>query len=214
MDGKWIAQELERVNKNQSDLARALDLLPSQVNKMIRGKRKITATEADAIKLFLQSAALPNSTLGDVIPAMGLAGALRPLEPPEGTVPVYWHRSGSDGMLHIEKRAIGVAPRAGHLRFSRHAFGLEIQADHMSPVYERRDVALINPDRAVVVGDDVLIVRSFEPLTQAPMEGYLCRLLAETADRWTVRHFTPAHDFTLPKAVWTTALHVAGKWSR
>ena len=54
MDGKWIAAELERAGKSQSDLARALNLIPSQVNKMIKGRRRITAAEGDAIRAFLQ----------------------------------------------------------------------------------------------------------------------------------------------------------------
>lgn len=218
MLGKWIEDELERTGKSQSDLARALGLHPSQVNKMIRGKRKITASEADGIKRFLQSsgaASSPNSTPSDVIPVPGdLAGAWRPWSLVEEAVPVYGHRAGADGMLHIEARKIGETPRVEPLKFSRYAFALEVQADHMDPVYARRDVVFINPDRAVIVGDDVLIVRAFDPAKAAPFEGFLCRLVSDFGLHWTVKHYSPAREFQLAKDEWPVALHVAGKWNR
>lgn len=143
-----------------------------------------------------------------------VSSGIRPIDFTGDAVPVFWHRVGEDGVLHFEKRPVNVVPRADYLRFSQYAFGLEVMHDSMSPAYERRDVAIINPDRPVVGGDDVLVVRGFEVKSEDPFEGVLCRLTSETATHWVCRQYNPARDFKLPKETWPRALHVAGKRSR
>ena len=139
---------------------------------------------------------------------------IRPIDFTGDAVPVFWHRVGEDGVLHIEKRPVNLVPRTDYLRFSQYAFGLEVMHDSMSPAYERRDIAIMNPDRPVVAGDDVLIVRGFEAKSEDPFEAVLCRLLNETATHWVCRQYNPARDFKLAKETWPRALHVAGKRSR
>ena len=220
MDGKWIAAELERAGKNQSELARALSLHPSQVNKMIKGRRRITASEGDAIRAFLHISrpgelpVLRTKTNRDDNVAGQFSVALQAVEVLGDAVPVFWNRAGNNGMLHIERRTVSVVPRTEYLRYSKYAFGLEVMSDFMAPVFERRDVLIINPDRAVVPGDDVLIVQGYELAGQGPFSGHLCRLLAETPDHWSVRQYTPAREFQLAKGEWPVALHITGKRSR
>ena len=143
-----------------------------------------------------------------------VASIIRPMDFTGDAVPVYAHRVGEDGVLHIEKRPVGLIPRADYLRFSQYAFGVEVMNDAMSPAFERRDIVIINPDRAVIPGDDVLVVRGFNATDDAAFEAVVCRLVAETASHWNVRQFHPARDFKLAKSDWPRALHVAGKQSR
>lgn len=117
-------------------------------------------------------------------------------------------------MLDIEKRPADVIRRPDFLRYSREAFGLECHGDQQSPAFERRDVVLINPDRAVAPGDDCLFVRGYSIGDKSPFQGILRRLLGETEKHWLVRQFNPPSDYKLSKADWPKALHVAGKKSR
>ncbi|MGU3495904.1 XRE family transcriptional regulator [Xanthobacteraceae bacterium A53D] len=50
---QWVADGLEASSASQSDLARALGVHPSIVNKITSGKRKVHAREIDAIAEFL-----------------------------------------------------------------------------------------------------------------------------------------------------------------
>lgn len=143
-----------------------------------------------------------------------IPGSIVPVDFAGEPVPIYWHRPGEDGVLHIERRPVGIIPRTDYLRYSKYAFGIECHGDQMAPVFERRDVVIINPDRPVVAGDDVVLVRGFEPKDDLPFEGILRRLLAESATHWLVRQYNPAKDYKLAKADWPKALHVAGKRSR
>lgn len=140
--------------------------------------------------------------------------ALSPVEFEGDPVPVYWHTVGEDGVLHIERRPIGMIPRMDYLRYSRFAFGIECYGDQMAPVFERRDIVIVNPDRPVVPGDDVVLVRNFNPKDVGPFEGILRRLLGETATHWVVRQYNPPKDYKLAKSDWPKALHVGGKKSR
>lgn len=129
-------------------------------------------------------------------------------------IPVWLGRPVGAGLLQIERRVVDMVPRSEFLRYALYSFGLEVMQDDMSPAFERRDVVVVNPDRAVQSGDDVLLVRGYEEKSTAPFEAVLRRLLKETADYWLVRQFTPAKDYKLLRTEWTRALHVAGKRSR
>ena len=118
------------------------------------------------------------------------------------------------GLLHIERRLVDVVPRSEFLRYAMFSFGIEVMQDDMSPAFERRDVVVLNPDRAVQPGDDVLVVRGYEEKSAAPFDAVLRRLLAETDTHWHVRQYSPAKDYKLAKSEWTRALHVAGKRAR
>ena len=117
-------------------------------------------------------------------------------------------------MLNIERRVVGAVPRSEYLRYAEYSFALEIMSDDMSPAFERRDVAVINPDRSVIPGDDVLLVKDYTEKGGDPFSGQLRRLVKETNTHWIVRQFNPAKEYKLAKEEWPRALHVAGKRSR
>ncbi len=165
----------------------------------------LNLSASDLLEVYTEVPTLKPQTLPPTIVPVDFAG-----EP----VPIYWHSVGEDGVMNIEKRPVSVIPRTDYLKYSKYAFGIECMGDQMSPVYERRDIVVINPDRAVVPGDDVVLVRHYEPKDAEPFEGILRRLLAETPTHWTVRQYNPPKDYKLAKADWPRALHVAGKRSR
>lgn len=53
IDTKWFEQQLERAGRNQSDLARHLNLHRSAVSRLLKGERKMQTDEVNAIASFL-----------------------------------------------------------------------------------------------------------------------------------------------------------------
>lgn len=177
---------------------------PSNKNRAKLGSL-LNLSASDLIGVYDQSSALK---------PQNISATVVPIEFQDNPVPIYGHTVGEGGVLHIERRVINMIPRTDYLRYSQYAFGIECMGDQMAPVFERRDVVIINPDRAVTQGDDVVLVRGFEPKSIEPFVGILRRLLVETDTHWAVRQYNPPKDYKLAKADWPRALHVAGKRSR
>lgn len=137
-----------------------------------------------------------------------------PFLPTDEAIPVWWNKQLGAGVLHIERRMVDAVPRFEFLKYAKFSFALEVVADEMAPLFERRDTVVVNPDRAVAPGDDVLLVKGYEEKSIAPFEAMLRRLIKETDTHWHVRQFRPAKDYKVSKDEWSRALHVAGKWSR
>jgi len=50
---KWLAEALERTGKTQAGLARALGITPPQVNRTVKGTRRLTAAELPLAERYL-----------------------------------------------------------------------------------------------------------------------------------------------------------------
>lgn len=234
----WLEKRLTEIGKNKAGAARAIGKPPQRIREINRGLRQIQQSEWEPLARFLewtvaelhaaalgpetdiqsapqgmQSAAARTTSRNITVPLQSAPGVL-PFRPVEESVPVWWNRHLGAGLLHIERRIVDVVPRSEFLRYAMYSFGIEVMQDDMSPAFERRDVVVLNPDRAVQAGDDVLLVKGYEEKSTAAFEAILRRLVGETDTHWTVRQYHPAKEYKLPKAEWTRALHVAGKRSR
>ena len=220
----WLVDRLTALGKNQAGLARALGTPPQRVREISKGLRRIQQDEWEPMAAYLEwtvsdihsaSAGMqsPPRDRNITVPLQSAPGVL-PFRPVEESVPVWWNRHLGAGVLHIERRIVDVVPRTEFLRYAMYSFGIEVMQDDMSPAFERRDVIVVNPDRAVQAGDDVLVVKGYGEKSAEPFDAVLRRLVKETDTHWHVRQFNPAKDYKLDKAEWTRALHVAGKRSR
>lgn len=223
----WLVDRLTAIGKNQAGLARALGIPQQRVREIAKGLRRIQENEWEPLAAYLEwTVSDIHSARGDVqkpppratgrnitVPLQSAPGVL-PFRPVEESVPVWWNRHLGAGLLHIERRVVDVVPRSEFLRYAMYSFGIEVMQDDMSPAFERRDVVVLNPDRAVQAGDDVLVVKGYGEKSVEPFEAVLRRLVAETETHWVVRQYHPAKDYKLAKSEWTRALHVAGKRSR
>jgi SOS-response transcriptional repressor LexA len=225
----WLVNRLTEIGKNQAGLARALNLPQQRVREMNRGLRRIQQDEWQPLAEYLEwtipelhkaSGGMQKTPLAgsggrnvtvSTAPAMKIGSF--PLVV-EDAMPVWWGKPAGDGVLHMERRIIGMIPRTEFLRYAQYSFGLEVMHDDMSPAFERRDVVVVNPDRAVVPGDDVLVVQDYEERGTGGFRAMLRRLVRETDTHWIVRQFTPAREYKLAKTEWPRILHIAGKRAR
>jgi transcriptional regulator with XRE-family HTH domain len=53
IDTEWFLQQLSRLGRNQSDLARTMGIDKSAVSRLLKGERKMSAEDQDAIADFL-----------------------------------------------------------------------------------------------------------------------------------------------------------------
>lgn len=81
----WIEKGLETAGISQADLARAVDMTPDKLNRVLKGKREISAGELIRISMFLDRP----------LPLKQLAGDTRPLElrrePDDHTIEMHYH---------------------------------------------------------------------------------------------------------------------------
>lgn len=225
--GTWLEDRLKELGKNQAGLARALGLPQQRIREINKGLRRIQQTEWEPLANFLEWSipevhrAFSDMQIGHIAvydtrdaKVSAPKVKLTPLDQMGGLLPVYWNRAGGNGVLNIERRKVEEIPRGQDLKFSFYSFGIEVMQDDMSPCFDRRDVAVMNPDRPVVPGDDVLLVRGYEEKSSAPFDGMLRRLVKETDTHWVVKQFNPAKEYKLAKSDWPRALYVAWRKSR
>ena len=234
----WLVTRLKELGKNQAGAARALGIPQQRIREVAKGLRRIQQHEWEPLARYLEwsvadlhaaagstdsdslSAVLgmrPNPqdvTARTLTPPLQSSPRVMPFLPTDEAIPVWWNKQLGAGVLHIERRMVDAVPRFEFLKYAKFSFALEVVADKMAPLFERRDTVVVNPDRAVAPGDDVLLVKGYEENTTAPFEAMLRRLVKETDTHWHVRQFNPAKDYKAAKDEWSRALHVAGKWSR
>jgi hypothetical protein len=64
VDGKWVSDQLVKAGRSQAELARFLEVPPPTINKMIKGTRRILATEAEDIRRFFGMTAASSTANG------------------------------------------------------------------------------------------------------------------------------------------------------
>jgi hypothetical protein len=224
----WLELRLAEIGKNQAGAARALGLPQQRIREINRGLRRIQQNEWGPLAAYLEW------SIGELHKASGgmqtmpvVASGVRNVTMPPASLnvgpfplmetdamPILWGKPVGDGVLQMERRVIGMIPRTEFLRYAQYSFGLEVMHDDMSPAFERRDTVVVNPDRAVAPGDDVLLVRDYDERGTSGFQAILRRLVKDTDTHWIVRQFTPAREYKLAKEEWPRALHIAGKRSR
>ncbi len=152
----------------------------------------------------------PNGNKSDI----DIVRGVRPLV--AATEPLVIFRSaiasGRAGEILIYKEKAGAATRPVELEFSKEAFAFRVIDDSSSPVYEVRDLLLIDPSSPPAPGDDCLMVQ--DPAAN-PSTALLRRVVKITPTHWVVRAFAPgSKDAKLERSTWAEAWPVFGKYNR
>lgn len=200
-DTKWILEALEARQRSQAELARALGINPSGVNRLLKGERVLKAAEVPVIERFLGVKA-PET-------ARGLSDALRVYggrDGQENWAPLYASGAATDGVTIIYT---GDNPVSEEAKPPRHArvrglWAFAAVGDAMAPRFEPGETVWINPHRQPRIGDDVLLIENRE--AGGAIYCLLRKLLRDGPKTWTVRQHTPAKEMTLSKDDYRIAL--------
>lgn len=187
MDMDWLRLELERRGKGaQRGLARALNLDPSAVNRMLSGGREIKARELPIIEAFLQTngkkTAFPELKYGgrdlgsDKLPIVGTG---------EG---------GEDGSQPFNGDVVDRVPRPPSLADVPTAYGLYVTGNSMEPRYHHGELIYIHPGKPVTPGCYVLV--QIHPKGEGePPRALIKRLSKRSGPRVILEQFNPPKTF-------------------
>lgn len=158
----WIQQQLEATGKTQVELAAATGLTPVQVNKILKGGRKIQLDEAHRIRAFFEGRS-PNS-----IQRIELDS---PPPNARNLVPVYdvSASAGHGALIGYESVAYSLAFPPEYLQriTTSNPSNLQIisvKGDSMEPVLKDEDLVMLDRSKRNIGYDGMFVVRHLDVL--------------------------------------------------
>lgn len=201
MDGKWLEEQLKKAGKSQADLARHLNLQPPVVNKMLKGKRRILASEADLIRAYLGggNGLSTHSNVRRIDPVTSLTQR----DDWQRTVPVYGTvAAGAGGLQMGDGRELDWVRRPS--RFEQRKgrpkdiFAVIVEGTSMQTAFEPGALAYIDPLRPPQIGD--YVIAEIQDSKHAEREALLKRLAGQGATKITLEQYNPPHTWDVPRA--------------
>src|SRR5487761_781520 len=206
MDAVWFQQALERVGASQADLARALQLAPSAVSRMLRGERQMKPVEQAKIVAFL--GVTPEEVLNHLTesptPATTLAeaprrGRGRPAAAGSGPLQIgdripirSGGRGGNDQAMFLQDE-VGYTPRPANLGGVRAAYAIYMVGDSMQPRYEQGWLLHVNPFKPPTRGRDAVVYKQGQIVLIKQFVGW-------EGDALVLRQFNPPDTLRIPRA--------------
>jgi phage repressor protein C with HTH and peptisase S24 domain len=139
------------------------------------------------------------------------AGNFKP--PPEilgeRNLPVYVAVEGGKGELLVSTDPIEFVQRPWYLGEVRDGYAVVVTGESMVPVYDPGDMVIINPRLPHMRGKDHIFVGGSE---DGSYRATVKRLIRATETSWIVEQFNPPGELTLPRANWTEAKRIVGKY--
>lgn len=139
MDVAQLKQLMAEWGEKQSDIARLLQITPDKVNKIIKGKRRITAAEADVLRRYFGVKEEEAGVKPRRLPIVGLVSA------------GMW-REGFEQIL-------GWMPSPDP-SLGKDAFVVIIEGDSMDLIAQPGEAVIIDPSQRELVNGGLYIVRN------------------------------------------------------
>jgi phage repressor protein C with HTH and peptisase S24 domain len=193
MDKQWLEEQFTKTGRSQSDLARHLKVLPSVVNKMVRGRRQIKAVEAERIREFFNAPA-DNSiryAIKDVRSADRTL-TMSDIHSWANDVPVYGNALGgsSGGDIILLNGDTGLRVRRPPRLDGRvDILALYVQGDSMEPRYFSGELIYLEKARPPQIGDFVVV--ECKPGPDGEQPAYLKQLVGRSGSKLKLRQFNP-----------------------
>ncbi len=193
MDAKWLSDQFASSDKSQADLARYLGVGPTTVNKMVKGKRKILASEADKIRKFFAAEAETPDPKIRTSNAPNIDAALVP--PLRSTmprnVPILGTVSGGGGFFQMNGDPIDWARRPPRLEGRADVFGAYVEDLSMVPRYEPGELVFIERARPPAPGDHVVVEIVEGPLSRDERKALIKKLVSVTSATVRLEQYNP-----------------------
>lgn len=154
-----MAEALEKANRSQAELARYLGKGASAVNKMIKGTRRILASEADQIRAFLELSTTDAKPMQNHGVRQADANITVPFRSElTRDLPILGVVSGGvGGLAQVENgTAIDYALRPVRLQGRADVAGFWVEDLSMVPAYKPGALVIVEKKRPAQVGDDVI----------------------------------------------------------
>ncbi len=191
MEIDWIKAGLKRPGKSQRGLARALDIDPSGVSRLLSGDRSLKAAEIEIVRRYLDLPVTPLEGLSEVgahleLPA--IATLDRDLEV-RGTAV-----GGEEGAFDFNGDVVDYLRRPPGLAGARMAFAIYTAGDSMSPRFDEGEIVFVHPGRPAVPGCDVIV--ELHGRDGEPGHCYIKRLVRRTTAKLVLSQFNPPKEIS------------------
>jgi phage repressor protein C with HTH and peptisase S24 domain len=210
----WLKGALQRAGRTQRELARALDLDPAAVSRIIKGERRLLADELTRILDFLG-------------PEAAAAAGAPALEPARGSGAAAWYEArgsevrgpaparqdfaalpkdvpvlgstvgGATGDFEMNGETVDWVRRPPGIANTRGAFALYVQGESMVPWRKPGDLVYVNPARPARPGDHVVI--ELKAAGGDPRPAFVKLYLRHTGKAMILAQYNPrADDLAIP----------------
>lgn len=204
-----VQQMLAETGLTLTELARRAGVSSTTLTRFMNKDVKHTLSMSTLGKLSVASGV--SVPMGMALPGVAGAAAARP--PAEGLaiprrgdmpqdLPVYGTAQGANGAGAFVINMGGQVDRIRRppgLMANRDAFAIYVEGDSMEPRFEPGETVVVDPNRPVRPGDDVvLLLESPEP--GQPPQAYIKRLVRRGAERILVKQYNPPRQMEFPTA--------------
>jgi transcriptional regulator with XRE-family HTH domain len=176
---EWLRRMLQETGTTQAELARALNIDPTILNKMVKGPRKIMADERDRIAAHLEG-----------VRRAGFAEEQAAFERSAGgRSPIFRARAAGSGEWIVDRGAgaIRFEPPADRAREYLDVFGFQAPDEEAWPRYKVKEIVWVCPNEMPAPGDDVFIFGKSRNRTA--LRGVVGELTAKSPSSIVYRHF-------------------------
>jgi phage repressor protein C with HTH and peptisase S24 domain len=203
---EWLVGGLAKPGKSKGGLADVLRVHPSQVTRILNGRR-LRADEVAKISEYIEEPPPP----AEGSPAEPSKSGYRP--PPqflgEQDLPVFAAVEGGPGVMVVATDPIEYASRPLALKHVPDSYAVLVVGDSMEPVFEQGDMVIVHPRKPAVKGKNAIFVSDEQ---HGEFRASVKRLVQDTKDKWLVKQFNPPKEFHLEKRDWPRALRIIGKF--
>jgi len=209
VDVKWVLQQLRETRRTQTELARYLGLEPPQMNKTLKGRRRIQDREADLIREFFRVAGpsfpqpeklrltySPGMFKSEQAEEIG-AGISVPLRSEMvRSLPIYGSVTAGGRRITMDK-PVDYARRPRRLDDREDVFALYVDDYQMEPVIEPGKLVLLESLRPPAPGDNVVVqIKAETP--DGEDQTVIKRLVATDGDSIRLAQHNPPKEFVFP----------------
>lgn len=211
MDAAWIRDQLKaNPQKSQRGLAAALEIDPSNANRLVAGTRQIKAHEIPKIQAYFGSQS-PNGSGSDNPPVRVNPDRKVPVTREETVTELTirdWPRDlpvlgsaacGDDGLFEMGGGTLDYVRRPPRLSHIKDAYGIYISGDSMEPWKKAGQLVYVHPRLPVRIGDHVVIQLKPTKPGDAP-EAYIKLLVRRTENELRLLQYNPRKEITFKMA--------------
>lgn len=211
----WLEERLKQLpGKTKAGLARAIGKPQTRITDLVKGRRRILENEWGVVASYLEWSVdeLHLAVEGHMPASQRIFTAA--LQSTTMDLPIYGSTPSGGGVVMLDPKQIGRTERPPILQYSSVAFSFYCTTGQHAPIFEPKDLLLVDPARPAAVGDDVVIVKGYTPGGKVGFDGIVCRLMGQTDKHWDILQWKAGQNRKLAKDEWPRALFIAGKYSR